>query len=145
MKLYGLARVAAENMRFDHAGQPRHDDLAGAEPQDIPLEKIVFVQYPVVDSSEFSGKVEPNQALADQLMAMVQGDQPFLLPDGSTGNGVEAGAAPPPASNRLPSHRPQSQRRRRRSETPPPVAPPVLQGLSGQTAGDTNCARANSG
>ncbi len=149
VKLYGLAHVAAENMRFSTSlANPATMISLALSLKDIPLEKIVFVQYPVVDSAEFSGKVEPNQALADQLMAMVSGDQPFVLPDGSTGNGVEAGAAAPPAEQPVaepPASDTEAPAPVEGAETPIPVAPPVLEGLSGQTAGETTCAKANSG
>lgn len=149
VKLYGLAHVAAENMRFSTTlANPATMISLALSLKDIPLEKIVFVQYPVVDSSEFSGKVEPNQVLAEQLMALVQSDQPFLLPDGSTGNGVEAGAGAPPAEQPVaepPATDPAAPAPVEGSETPAPVTPPVLEGLSGQTAGETTCAKANSG
>jgi LCP family protein required for cell wall assembly len=146
VKLYGLAHVAAENMRFSTSlANPATMISLALSLKDIPLEKIVFVQYPVVDSAEFSGKVEPNQELADQLMALVQSDQPFLLPDGSTGNGVEsgdAGEAAPPAETPV-TEPPATDPEAPTDGTETPVAPPVLEGLSGQTAGETTCAKAN--
>ena len=59
--------------------------------KDIPLENIVFVQYPGATGGEgvYAGKVQPKQAEADALFAAILADQPIGL-SGTTGNGSVA-------------------------------------------------------
>ena len=56
--------------------------------KDIPLENVVFVQYPGTTGGEgiYAGKVQPDQAAADVLFSAIQADQPVAL-SGGTGRG----------------------------------------------------------
>jgi LCP family protein required for cell wall assembly len=135
--LYNLANAALSNMSLSSslADIPTMVSVALAL-KDIPLERVTFVQYPGTTggSGIYAGKVKPNTARGDELMALIAADQPFLLAAAGDGRGSEAGAAPAPDP----------------SATPDPNAPvvdntglPVLQGVSGQTAADYTCSVSN--
>lgn len=144
VKLYGLAQVAAKNMTFSTSlASPEAMISLALSLKDLPLENVKFVQYPVVDSSDFSGKVEPAQALADELMSLIINDQPFALSSGSTGHGVESnGGAVTPPVEAPPVDAPPADPT---STTAPGIAPPpVVEGLSGQNAAETTCTKAYS-
>lgn len=142
VKLYGLAQVAADHMKFSTSlASPSSMIALALSLKDLPLENVQFVQYPVVDSSDFSGKVEPKQPLADQLMGLIINDQPFTLQPGAVGNGVEAtpgGEVVPPVEASAPPVDGSSG-----TEAPSPPTPLVLEGLPGQNGAETTCTKAN--
>ncbi len=141
-KLYGLARVAAAQMTFSTSlAAPAAMISLALTLKDIPLQNVLFVQYPVVDSSDYEGKVEPDQPLADNVMAMIANDQAFSLAPDAAGSGVVVeggGAAPPadPSGTAAPADP---------SVSPAPTVPPVVGGLTGQTGAESTCTAAFSG
>ncbi|AMB59255.1 LCP family protein [Microterricola viridarii] len=150
VKLYGLARVASDHMTFSTSlADPGAMISLALSLKDIPLDKVVFVQYPVVDSYDFSGKVEPEQPLADELMGMLQNDQAFSLPPDSAGAGVveQGGSATPSAPPAdTPSAAPDATADPSApATTTPPTEAPVVQGLTGQTGAQTTCTKAFGG
>ncbi|SDT20381.1 LCP family protein [Microterricola viridarii] len=140
-KLYSLARVAADHMTFSTSlAEPAAMIALALSLKDIPLDNVVFVQFPVVDSTDFSGKVQPEQPLADELMSMIANDQAFSLAPDSVGNGVElqGGGETPTAEPSAPADP---------SATANPTDPaatgaPVVPGLTGQTGAQSTCSKA---
>lgn len=140
-KLYGLARVAADQMAFSTSlANPAAMISLALTLKDIPLQNVLFVQYPVAESSDFSGKVVPAQPLADELMALLQSDQPFTLPADAAGEGVVVDGETPAAT---PSDTPADSAAPTSSADP--GAPPTLDGLRGQSGAEKTCASANAG
>ena len=96
-KLYKLARAAASNMSLSNSLNDLQTMVRiGLALKDIPLANINFVQYPGTTGGTgvYSGKVQPVTATAKLLFTALQNDQPFTIPEGSTGIGSEsAGAA----------------------------------------------------
>lgn len=146
--LYSLANAALSNMRLSSslADVPTMVSIALAL-KDIPLERVTFVQYPgsTGGTGIYAGKVRPNTAKGDELMALVAADQPFSLAAAGDNSGSQEVAPPPPTNVKKP-----------KDLTNPdpvvdPVAPvdnsglPVVAGIRGQTAANYTCAISNSG
>lgn len=95
--LYNLANAAVSNMTLSSslADVPTMVSIALAL-KDIPLERVTFVQYPgnTGGSGIYAGKVRPNTALGDEMMALVAADQPFLLSQAGDDRGSESVDAP---------------------------------------------------
>jgi LCP family protein required for cell wall assembly len=139
-KLYNLADAAIANMQLSKglADIPTMVSIALAL-KDIPLDRIQFVQYPgsTGGSGLYSGKVQPNQYLGDQMMAYIAADTPFSLENVGDGQGsiVNPNApAPAPAPTGTAGA----------TATAAPVAEdlPVLD-IRGQNAADYTCSVTN--
>lgn len=136
-KLYSIANAAGTSMElssnFAHA-----DTLVSVARAlaDLDLDKVTFVQYPGVfvlsEPGPYKGKVKPVAAVATALFNQIRADQPFAL--SATGDGD--GSVIDPNATPLPT------------ESSSPAAPaggvPVISGLTGQTAADQTCTKANS-
>ena len=133
-RVYQLALAASQNLQLSSslADIPTMMSIALAL-KDIPLERVTFVQYPGRTGGEgiYAGKVRPDEAAGDQLMAYIAADQPFLLTQAGDGRGstVDPNAPVAPVD---------------------PDAPvvdntglPVLDGVTGQTAANYTCSIAN--
>jgi hypothetical protein len=126
--------------------------------RDIPLENVVFVQYPGATGGQgvYAGKVQPLQAEADALFAAIKADQPISL-SGTTGIGsvTDPDAAAKAAADAEAAAK-AAAKAAKASPTPTPTssgsattapAPPATQApaavlpttVSGQTAGDYTC------
>ncbi|TFC05189.1 LytR family transcriptional regulator [Cryobacterium adonitolivorans] len=79
IKLYSIAKAAVDNMELSTYLQSMDTMVSIAMAmKDIPLEKVVFVQYPVFN---VDGGVEPDESAADDLMASILADEsPSLAP-----------------------------------------------------------------
>jgi len=90
-KLYNLADAAIANMQLSKglADIPTMVSIALAL-KDIPLDRIQFVQYPGTTGGTgvYTGKVQPNQYLGDQMMALISSDQAFALEETTDGQGA---------------------------------------------------------
>jgi LCP family protein required for cell wall assembly len=90
--LFGLAKAAISNMTLSNSLNSMDTMVSIAMAlKDIPLENVVFIQYPGTTGGEgvYSGKVQPDQAAADAIFAAILADQPVGL-SGGTGNGSVA-------------------------------------------------------
>src|SRR3712207_5826839 len=108
-KVYQLARAATGNMTLSE-NFAQLDTLAAIALalKDVPLQNVVFAQYPVADgtSGPYLGKLEPITAQADDLFARIAADQPFTLGEDRLRTGavvdpnapVEASVEEPPAA-----------------------------------------------
>ena len=79
IKLYSIAKAAVDNMELSTSLRSMDTMVSIAMAlKDIPLEKVVFVQYPVYN---VDGGVEPDESAADDLMASILADgSPTLAP-----------------------------------------------------------------
>lgn len=133
-KLYNLANAAIGHMVLSNSlADPSTMVSIALALKDIPLERVTFVQYPghTGGTGIYEGKVQPNEYLAEQLMAQVASDQPFSLAETGDGRGSIADPnAPVPAPAPSPD---------------PSAAPPVdnsdlpVLDVRGQTAADYTC------
>lgn len=147
-RVYDLAQAATQNMKLSN-GLAQLDTMAAIAGalKDIPLENIVFAQYPGTTAvgGVYAGKVAPIKAQADQLFAAIKADTPFSLAEVGDGVGSVADPNAPPAPT--PSA-PTTAATDAATESPtdastaaPPTAEPepVLQGIRGQSASDRTC------
>ncbi|WP_066039799.1 LCP family protein [Herbiconiux solani] len=146
-KLYGLATAAGQNILPSKSlASPDAMVSLALTLKDVDLSKIVFVQYPAASSSAYPNKVVPVVDTADELFAKVLADEPFTLPEDSTGTGstvvadpaapeatpaptADAGADPATPATDAPT-----------TDAPVAAAPEVIDGLKGQTAAEQTCA-----
>ena len=157
--LYGLAKAAISNMSLSNSLNSLDTMVSIALAlRDIPLENVVFVQYPGATGGQgvYAGKVQPLQAEADALFAAIKADQPISL-SGTTGIGsvTDPDAAAKAAADADAAAK-AAAKAAKASPTPTPTssgsattapAPPATQApaavlpttVSGQTAGDYTC------
>ncbi len=143
-KVVQLAYAARDNMTLSSSLANIDTMISMAQAlKDIPLDSVVFVQYPTVGypaGSALASKVRPDTEAATQLMALVKADQPFALGDQS---GREGAVEDPNAASPSQSPSPTSP-----SETPAPgqstPAPAPTVDAYGQTAAQQTCSQAAS-
>jgi LCP family protein required for cell wall assembly len=143
-KLYGIATAATKNISLS-SNFANLDVLVSVALvlKDIPLEHIVFVQYPSTTGvgGIYTGKVAPIQPVADALFAVIKADKPLGLDEnaiGAHGGSTTDPNAPKPSSTPGPTGTPDP------SATPAPtVKPQVVPGVKGQTAAQYTCSVAN--
>lgn len=106
--------------------------------KDVPLDEIVFLQYPVYADPDDSNRVVPNYQAADQLWAAIEANQPLQL-TGTAGAGVTVTETAPPATEEPATEG---------GETAAPVEPetPAIalpSTISGTTGAQSTCTKAN--
>ena len=148
--LYGLAKAAVSNMTLSNSLNNVDTMVSIAMAlKDIPLDNIVFVQYPGTTGGVgvYSGKVQPNVAAAEALFGAILADEAVGL-SGTTGQGsvvdpnapVDVApdavvAEPDPAASSSASSG---------VTTPAPTTAPVTvlpDSVLGQTAGTFTCSK----
>ena len=148
-KLYAIAQAATQHItlseNFTHL-----DTLVSVALvlKNIPLENIVFVQYPgrTGGTGIYAGKVQPVTSIANQLFAAIKADQPIGL-DANALNGAHGGSTidpNAPAATPAPSPTPTKKGSTATATAPPDdiaSAPPatVIPGLKGQSAATYTC------
>jgi LCP family protein required for cell wall assembly len=141
-KLYGIATAASKNIQLSENFANLDTLVAVALVlKDIPLEHVVFVQYPsrTGGTGIFAGKVQPIPEVADALFAVIKADKPLGLDeeslDGAHGGSTEDPNAPQPSATPTPTAT---------ADPDTPVAKPVVvPGVKGQTAAQYTCSVAN--
>ena len=139
-KVYNLASAALSNMQLS-SSLGTLDTMASIALalKDIPPERVMFVQYPGTTGGDgvYLGKVQPNMAAGDQLMAYVAADQPFNLAaiGDDRGSTVDPNAPVAEPTEPDPNAEP--------TEPVEPVDLPVLEGVTGQPASAHTCSVAN--
>lgn len=130
VKLYNIANAASVSMEL--SSNFTHPDVMVSVARalaDLDLNRVTFVQYPGVfvlsEPGPYQGKVKPVKVVADALFNAIRADQPFALPAAGDGQGsiVDPNATPLPSD--------------------PVDGLPVIAGLTGQTAADQTCTKAN--
>lgn len=146
--LYRIATVATRSMTLSNSLKNANTMISMARVlKDIDLSQVLFVQYPAFNGSgEYVNKVVPNKSVATALFAKLQADEPFTLADDSVGVGAlkdpNAAAPTTPVEPEQPTT--EEPTIEEPAEPAPPVAAPeVLTGLTGQSAGDRTCSKAN--
>lgn len=137
-KLYNIANVAVQHMELSKGLSNVNTMVAMAQVlKNLPLERVMFVQYPTAygQGGIYTGKVAPVKPIADQLFAKIKADKPFTVAQTGVGSTVNPNAPKPSAD---PSASPEEAP----SASPLPKAD-TIQGLTGQSAADHTCSRAN--
>lgn len=134
VRLYGLAKAAAENMTLSTSLNNVTTMISIAKAlKDIPLDRVSFVQYPTYSDGD---GLLPREDDAAVLMSAVAADQPVIA--ASTGAGSQGTETPEQTST------PEPEQTDAPSETPAPSSDPTLPvalppSISGQTAADQTC------
>ncbi|MET0974144.1 MAG: LCP family protein [Leifsonia sp.] len=128
VRLYGLAKAAAENMTLSTSLNNVTVMVSIAKAlKDIPLDRVSFVQYPT--ASDGSG-LQAREDDAAILMDAIAADQPVL--PSATGEGSQASDTPAPAPVDPGTAAP--------ADPATPTAPVALPpSISGQTAAQQTC------
>ena len=147
--LYQLADAAVKNLQTSASlSNPTSMVSLALAMKNIDTANIVFIQYPVVADPDNPNRVVPNSNAVDALTAALAADQPLQL-TGSLGVGATANpspAAPAPTETpsavdvlRIPVATPVP------SDSAVPAAQPVAlpSGVTGQTAAQSTCSKAN--
>ena len=149
--LFSLAKAAASNMTLSSSlsGLDTMVSIAMAM-KDIPLDKIVFLQFPGTTGGEgiYSGKVQPDMLSAKALLAAISAEDAVTL-TGQTGRGAivdtaaptAAPSATPAASASSASKAPSSSASSApaASATPTPTTVALPQTITGQSANEYTC------
>ena len=154
-KLYAIAQAATQHItlsqNFTHL-----DTLVSVALvlKNIPLENIVFVQYPsrTGGTGIYAGKVQPVPAIASQLMAAIKADQPIGL-DSQALTGAHGGSTldpNAPATPPTPTPTPTGKKGATPTATLPDdtattPAATVIPGLKGQSAATYTCSAGRDG
>ncbi|HEY4224559.1 MAG TPA: LCP family protein [Pseudolysinimonas sp.] len=155
-KLYAIAEAATQHITLSQ-NFTRLDTLVSVALvlKKIPLENIVFVQYPgrTGGTGIYSGKVQPVPSIANALFAAIKADQPIGL-DSQALTGAHGGSTldpNAPAATATPTPTPT---KKGSTSTPTPTtpddtatAPPatVIPGLKGQSAATYTCSAGRDG
>jgi len=147
-KLYGIAQAATQNVQLS-ANFANLDTLVSVALvlKDIPLEHIVFVQYPSRTGvgGIYQGKVAPIKDVAAALFAVIKEDKPLGLDDHSL-DGAHGGSTLDPNAPSTSDTTPPTDGADP-SETAEPADPGVqavvVPGVKGQTAAQYTCSVAN--
>lgn len=144
LKVYSIAKAAAQNMQLSNSLNSIDTMAAIAVAlKDIPLDKVVFVQYP---TRVVSGGVDPSRSSARALMKDIKNDvSPVLKPGGasylsvpdpaataSPSPGATAGSSSPAPSDSGATTPPST-------DTAVPTPSALPSDVYGQTAGDRTC------
>ncbi len=89
VKLYGIAKAALNNIQLSNSLNNVDTMVSiGMALRNIPLDSVVFVQYPGTTGGEgvYTGKVEPIEWAAAELFTAILADQPISV-TGGTGVG----------------------------------------------------------
>jgi len=147
--LYQLADAAVKNLQTSASlSNPTSIVSLALAVKNIDTANIVFIQYPVAADPEDRNRVVPNSDAVDALKAALAADQPLQL-TGTLGVGAAADpspAAPAPTDTpspvdvlRIPVATPVA------SASAIPAAVPIAlpTGITGQTAAQSTCTKAN--
>jgi len=142
-KLYGIAQAASKNIQLS-SNFANLDTLVSVALvlKDIPLEHVVFVQYPSRTGGVgiYAGKVQPITEVANALFAVIKDDKPLGLDEssleGAHGGSTEDPNAPTPSTAPTPTATADP-------DATPAVKPVVVPGVKGQTAAQYTCSVAN--
>jgi LCP family protein required for cell wall assembly len=131
-KVLALANATAENVSLSESLAPLPTMISMALTlKDLDLAKMTFVTYPWQPFAPNPNKIEPNTAVAEQLLAHMASDEPFALDGNALGSSVALD----------PSAAPDAQAPA--DIAPGATAPPVLGGIQGVTAAERTCSVAH--
>ncbi len=146
-KLYGIAQAATQNITLSQ-NFTQLDTLVQVALvlKNIPLDNIVFVQYPgkTGGTGLYSGKVQPLTSVANALFAAIKADQPIGLDANALSGAHNGSTVDPNAPAATPTPTPSG------SASTEPTLPPdtstapaatVIPGLKGQSAATYTCSQ----
>jgi LCP family protein required for cell wall assembly len=135
--LYKIANAATKNMELSQGFDNPVTIIAIAQAlKDIPLNKVIFTQYPgtTAGTGIYTGKVQPLTAVAAPLFALLKADKPFKLGT-AAGNRGSVGEAHHPRATSTPSS----------GSTSKPATTtkvPTIDNIIGQTSAQYTCSKA---
>ncbi|WP_228479412.1 LCP family protein [Microbacterium atlanticum] len=136
--LFRLAATAADNITPTQslADPLRMVQLALAG-RDVPLDQIVFVQYPVMEDPSDRNRVVPDGDSAQRLWDALAANRPLQVSGEAGANGGVIEVTPPEAAPSVPSPDP--------TATPTPAEEPVVlpESITGSTAQQETCSAGN--
>ncbi|MBI5160290.1 MAG: LCP family protein [Micrococcales bacterium] len=145
-KLLQIAEVATTSMKLSTslASPIRMVSIAQAL-RNIPLETVVFVQYPgsTGGSGIFTGKVQPNVSVATKMWSALKADQPIALDAQSVG--AAGGSELDPTASQTPAPTGSASASPAPSDGTGSGTATAISGLKGQTAAQQTCSKAYSG
>jgi len=135
ISLLSIAQVALSTMTLSGSlADPYTMVQMALALKNLPLNRVSFVQWPThygeVPEGETSRPVETSWGAANELLAYIAADQPFVL----TGVGDERGSTVNPDGALTPEQQ---------EQLADNSGLPVLDGVTGQTAADFSCSVAN--
>lgn len=141
LTVYKLALAAADNMQLSNSMRNINTLMAiGLTVKDIPLERIVFAQYPTTFGG---GGLIANRAAGNVLINAIQQDLPVIIAGGTGAgavlNDVQPVPSPAPSEPGTPSGSPSA------SESPTSEPEPTLEAvtlpsqITGQSAAQSTC------
>lgn len=140
LTVYRLALAAADNMQLSNSLRNINTLMAiGLTVKDIPLERIVFAQYPTA----FAGNgLVPIRSAGDVLIDAIKKDRPVVIA-GGTGPGSVVDDTkepePSPSPSTLPSVSPSPSASPAASAPPEPQPVTLPTQITGQSAAETTC------
>lgn len=146
-KVWGVANAALKNMEFSAS----LDNLTTVYQiamllKDIDLDKMVFVQYPVLTDPENINRVVPDYNSAAVLFNALKNDQPIQL-GGTVGRGAvvstDAPTAPATPATTTPPAGSAPDAPTASATSPSAAAVTLPDNINGQTASTTTCSKKN--
>ncbi|TXK18685.1 LCP family protein [Homoserinibacter sp. GY 40078] len=147
-KLISLTQAAAKNMSLsEELTQPATIIAMAKALNNIPMDRITFVQYPGTTGvgGIYTGKVAPIQATADALFAAIKADKAVGVEEAGDGRGSVADPNATPEPSETPSSDPSASADPSASPTKTSEASELvtIPNLRGQTAADQTCTIGN--
>jgi LCP family protein required for cell wall assembly len=143
LKLYAIANAAIKNIQLSsNFASPDTLVSIALVLKDIPLKNMVFVRYPSVTGvgGIYTGKVAPQQEIADQLFAAIKKDKPIGLDDNAL-EGANGGSSSDPNAPK-PTDTPTTEPSSTPTIEPDSPKPVTIPGLKGQDAATYTCSQA---
>ncbi|TFC15422.1 LytR family transcriptional regulator [Cryobacterium algoritolerans] len=137
--LFTLANAALSNMQLsDTLTNPTSLVSIALTLKKIPLDRIVFVQYPVTPDPSDPNRVIPQPSSAEALVSALKSDRPLSL-TGKLGRAATAAATPTasPTPSASPTIAPEA------TTTPTATSVPLPGDISGQNASQSTCTAKN--
>jgi LCP family protein required for cell wall assembly len=131
LTVYKIAAAATKSMQLSSSLDSVDTLIALAQAlKGIPLDRVQFVQYPgsTGGTGIYTGKVQPNLALGNQLFSLIREDKPFQIGTQGDNRGSVQAKTPAPSSTAVDGST--------KGET-------TINGLVGQSAADQTCSKAN--
>jgi LCP family protein required for cell wall assembly len=139
-KLYGIARAVVDNMQLSTSLADLDTLVSVALTfKDIPLDDVVFLQYPGVVLA--NGRVQPDEVAATQLVGLLASDADFSLgqPAATDESGsVPTDGTPTPAATTPPAEEAPADGTTP-TPTPTPTSEVLAESITGQTAAQRTC------
>lgn len=141
LTVYKLALAAADNMQLSNSLRSINTLMAiGLTVKDIPLERIVFAQYP---TSFGGGGLIANRTAGNVLIDAIKKDRPVVIAGGTgPGSVVDTSKKPTPSPSPSPSASPGASESPSASPSPstkPSKAVTLPPQITGQSAAQTTC------